>query len=180
MRVAMVVESMFGHTQELAESVAHGMRDHGVDVVVVPADEALAGLPGAALAGVDLLVLGAPTHALSLSRPGTRADAVRQGADAEHTGSGVREWLTALETHVGERPPVAVFDTRVKVTKHLPGSAAHAMTKRLGHQGFVVLEHTTFWVSGTQGPILEGEVSRARDWGHSLVPAVRALGVARP
>ena len=42
-----------------------------------------------------LLVVGAPTHAFSMSRPSTRLDAVRQGADAQRAAWGMREWLGA-------------------------------------------------------------------------------------
>ena len=64
-------------------------------------------------ADLDLLVVGAPTHAFSLSRPSTRADAVRQGAPPERATAGLREWLTAAPPQDARRLPVAVFDTRV-------------------------------------------------------------------
>ena len=49
---------------------------------------------------MDLLVVGAPTHAFSLSRPGTREEAVRQGAPAEHARTGIPEWLPLIDGEV--------------------------------------------------------------------------------
>lgn len=87
-----VVESMFGNTEHLARAVADGLRDAGVDAAVVDVSAAPVDLS----ADLDLLVLGAPTHAFSLSRPSTRADAVRQGASPERAATGMREWLSAV------------------------------------------------------------------------------------
>ena len=83
---------MFGNTEQVGRAVAGGLADGGVDAVVVDVAAAPVDLP----AGLDLVVLGAPTHAFSLSRPSTRADAVRQGASPERAASGLREWLSAV------------------------------------------------------------------------------------
>lgn len=175
MKVVMVVESMFGHTQVLAESVADGLRDQDAEVVLLRAGDAT----DHALRGVDLLVLAGPTHALSMSRASTRADAVAQGADDEVATSGIREWLATLddEAPAGEdagvrRPPVAVFDTRSEVVRHVPGSASRAIRRQLRRRGFTVVERTSFFVDGVTGPIVDGEVERARSWGQALVPPV--------
>ncbi|WP_211357385.1 flavodoxin family protein [Nocardioides rubriscoriae] len=115
MKVAVVVESMFGNTQAVGEAVAAGLRERGAEAtLLLVGDE-----HDHALADDDLLVLGAPTHGLTMSRPGTRADAVTQGADATRAATGVREWLEALDDGAA-RPPVAVFDTRA------PGDASLA------------------------------------------------------
>ena len=102
-----VVESMFGNTEQVARAVAAGLADGGVDASVVDVAAAPVDLPP----DVDLLVLGSPTHAFSLSRPATRADAVRQGAPPERAVTGLREWLgTVLPQDARHSPVVAVFD----------------------------------------------------------------------
>ena len=65
-------------------ATAEGMSVTCVDVADAPPLESVE---------VDLLVVGAPRHAFSLSRPGTREEAVRQGAPAEHARTGIPEWL---------------------------------------------------------------------------------------
>lgn len=172
-RVAIVYESMFGNTASLAESVRAGLADGGADVVI--ADVGLAWEQ--ALAGCDLLVLGAPTHAFSLSRPGSRSEAVAQGAAPDHAALGLREWLAALE-EAGPvpvpRPSVAVFDTRVTKVRRLPGSAARSAARRLRKAGFEVAAVESFYVDDTPGPVSPGEGDRARAWGHALLRGVPA------
>jgi hypothetical protein len=65
---------------------------------------------------------------------------------------------------------VATFDTRVDTVRHLPGSAAKKAAKevRRHHLGRVVASES-FYVGDTQGPLLDGELARARAWGEELV-----------
>lgn len=166
MLVTMIYESMFGNTETLADAVALGLRDRGAEVAILHAGD-----PGVHdLHGLDLLVLAAPTHALSLSRPGTRADAVAQGSDPVRAATGLREWLDATpDATVGhEHPPVVVFDTKARIARHWPGSAARKTARALRHKGFEVAQHTTFYVDDVKGPILPGEVQRAREWGRTI------------
>ena len=53
-----VFESMFGNTEAVANAIADGLKEQGA-VRVVEVGEAPDGLPS----GVDLLVVGGPTHA---------------------------------------------------------------------------------------------------------------------
>lgn len=162
MRALVVYESMWGNTEKVARAVAHGIEDAcAVEVLDVSAD-----VPQE-LAGFDLLVVGGPTHAFSMSRPSTREDAVTKGAPAGHEGRGIREWLDGLpESHL----PVATFDTRVGKVKHLPGSAAKKAAKevRRHHLGRVV-DTESFYVDDLEGPLLDGELERAEAWGRSLL-----------
>jgi hypothetical protein len=168
MRAVVVYESMFGNTEELARDIANGLSRIGADVTVV---EVGAVRPDD-LSGCDLLVVGAPTHALSLSRPSTREDAVRQGASASRAGLGVREWLATLDAAYpseSARPPVAVFDTRADKARHLPGSAAKRAARILRAQGFRVVDRSSFYVAGTAGPPVDGERARAGEWAAGLL-----------
>jgi hypothetical protein len=161
MKHALVVfESMFGNTGEVAKAVAEGLRT-AMTVDVVEVGEAPAVLGDE----VELLVVGGPTHAFGMSRPSTRADAAKQGADAGAAdGAGLREWVDEVGKG-SARPVVVAFDTKVKRPK-LPGSAARAALKRLRRAGFRALDSAeNFYVDGTKGPLLDGELDRARTWG---------------
>ncbi|MFC3898377.1 flavodoxin family protein [Lentzea rhizosphaerae] len=161
MKQALVVfESMFGNTELVAEAVAEGLRSGmAVDVVEVGSAPPVLGDE------VELLVVGGPTHAFSMSRPGTRADAAKQGADAQvAAGTGLREWVDQVGKG-SARPAVVAFDTKVKRPR-LPGSAARAALTRLRRAGFRALEPAeNFYVDGTKGPLVDGELDRARNWG---------------
>lgn len=166
MRALLVFESMFGNTREIALAVADGLRS-GFEVEVGEA-----GSVSPILAGpFDLLVVGGPTHAFSMSRPGTRQSAVEQGAPVGTSRRGIREWLDELEPGL-RRPAVATFDTRVAKPR-LPGSAARGAARRLRSHGLTLAAAPeSFYVDGTTGPLLEGETDRARRWAESLVTRV--------
>ena len=167
-RAAVVVESMFGNTRRVAEAIAEGLAE-ATDVQVLDVSEA----PVAP--SVDLLVLGGPTHALGMSRRSTRADAGRRGAAATDDAlrRGLREYISDL--HNTSYPVlVATFDTRVR-QRGLPGSAARAARRRLVRAGArVVLPPESFYVSDVGGPLLPGELDRARQWGSRLAGSLRA------
>jgi hypothetical protein len=169
MQVLVVHESMFGNTAAVARAVAEGLASESdLDVQVRPVHSAPSDL-----AGVDLLVVGGPTHAFSMSRASTRADAGTKGAAGPAVaGPGIREWIERLEPAAGTA--AAAFDTRVRRPR-LPGSAARAARKHLKARGFSVVESpTSFWVDGTSGPLLDGEEARARHWGADLGAALVA------
>ncbi|HEU4421315.1 MAG TPA: flavodoxin domain-containing protein [Pilimelia sp.] len=163
MRALVVYESMFGNTQTIAEAVAEGLAAH---ISVVTAEVGAA--PPTLADGVELLVVGGPTHAFGLSRPNTRKSAVDQAKrPVVSTGIGLREWLDTLQRRSSGVAAVA-FDTKVSKPR-LPGSAARAATRRLRRLGFAIAAPAeTFYVAGTPGPLLPGEAERARRWADVL------------
>jgi hypothetical protein len=168
MRTLLVYESMFGNTRAVAEAIAAGFGP-GLSIVEV------SGAPAAVGSDVDLVIVGGPTHAFSMTRPTTRADAERQAKDGVVSRRGIREWLDEVELPT-PRPSVATFDTRIRKPSWLTGSAAKAAAKRLRARGCrppVGLE--SFFVVGTPGPLADGEVDRARDWGRALRDRVGTL-----
>jgi hypothetical protein len=162
-RAWVVYESMFGNTHQVAQALAEGLRSGGLEVELHEV-----GLAPTTVSGVDLLVVGAPTHTLGLSRPATREDAARKSEHTVESASlGLREWLETVR--FGEpAPAVAAFDTRIDHPR-LPGSAAKKADKRLRHQGLRrAAEPVSFWVHGTEGPLLDGELERATALGKDL------------
>jgi len=170
LQALLVYESMFGCTEEIAHAVAEGLRLEGVAVEVNDVRNVAADV-----AEVDLLVVGAPTHAFSLSRPSTRADAVRQGARTGADSTGLREWLDAMRSQ--PRPEgrlAAAFDTRVTKVRRLPKAASTRAARLLGRLGYeLVSRPTAFLVQDTRGPLAPGEVDHARTWGRVIALAAR-------
>lgn len=126
---------------------------------------------------VSLLVVGGPTHAFGMSRPSTRADAAGQAKIPLVSGGiGVREWLSALESPA-HATLSASFDTHMD-TPHLikkAGSAAGPIKRRLHKLGFTsASDPQHFWVADTLGPLREGQLERARQWGESLASQATA------
>lgn len=186
-----VYESMFHNTESVAHAVARGLEIEGFETRTVP----VAAAPPLDTVVADLLVVGAPTHAFSLSRSATREDAVHRGADPALIRTGVRNWLAAAAPRrvLGapggpgspRRPLAAMFDTRVRQTQHLPKSAASRGRHLLQRLGLTVLVHPRgFLVDDLQGPLLADELDHAVAWGRSLARTCRehlAAGVeSRP
>jgi hypothetical protein len=162
-RALVVYESMWGNTGQVAEAVARGLGG-------APAVE-VRDAPTTGLDDLDLLVVGGPTHAFSMTRASTRHEAHAQGAPRGDEGRGIRELLAQLPEQV--LVPMATFDTRVAKARHLPGSAARAAEKDLRHhhQAWVVA-HESFYVEDTPGPLVTGELERAEAWARQLAVEV--------
>ncbi|NHT18801.1 flavodoxin [Cellulomonas sp. IC4_254] len=184
MRGHVVYESLFGNSHAVAEAVAAGLRAAapGADVAVLSVLDAPDALR------TDLVVVGGPTHAFSLSRPETRRSRpdhlddpeARRRAEAEpgaDTGRGVREWLEVLDTAPGT--PAVAFDTRVD--RPVPKRASAGMAKRLRRAGCrLVLPPAGFHVAGMHGPLVDGELDRASAWGHEVARAAGLTGAPDP
>ncbi|WP_353808396.1 flavodoxin family protein [Agromyces sp. SYSU T00194] len=167
MRVLVIVESAWGNTAAVAEAIADGLRP--ADIEVRSTDAADATLP----ADLDLLVVGGPTHAFGMSTPATRRSARERGA-TQVPERGIREWIDAVDAPP-HRIRVATFDTRT-VAPRLPGSAAKKALKQLVGLGFEpAAKAETFGVHGYEGPLADGELGRATDWGARLAETVAAV-----
>lgn len=172
MRVAIVYESMYGNTRRVAEAVGAGVRraDADAEVQLVPVHEAAQIAPD----GVDLLVLGAPTHAWGLPRTNTRhgaAEASQRGhgeppLEPFAESPGVREWLEAV-------PPMqvaaATFDTRRDAPAALTGRAAKVIGKRLRAKGARLVAAPESFLVTKDNHLVSGELDRAHTWGEHLL-----------
>lgn len=162
MEALIVYESAWKNTRFVADEICDGLSEHGV-IEVVPAHEA----PRLADLTVDLLVVGAPTHASGLSWEGAREGVHNDGG--EMIPSGVREWLDAGGR---ARLTVATFDTHVRYPD-LPGHASTEIAEKLRKLGCrLIADPETFHVDGHEGPLLPGELERARAWGERLAKRV--------
>ena len=159
MNALVVHESMYGNTEEIACAIAEGLAEH---TRVVPVEL----LTDEILAGVDFLVIGGPTHAHGMSRPATRTSAQQDGATNANVEVGVRDRIPSL----GRRDiAAATFDTRIDKPRVVTGAASKGIAKLLHRCGYsVVVAPESFLVAGTTGPLVAGELERARGWGQSL------------
>lgn len=156
--VIVVVESGFGNTRRIAESIVEGI---GPDAELIDVENAPSAIPQQA----RLVVVGGPTHAFGLSSAKTRTSVVEQGGSALKRG--IREWIADLEKVEGVR--AATFDTKAAKVRRFPGSAAARAAKFLRRKGFVLIaQPSSFYVSDIKGPLLDGELERARSFGSEL------------
>ena len=175
MRAVVLYESMYGNTHQVATAIGDGLREGFDEVQVVPAGDAGAERVG----GADLLVVGGPTHAHSISRASTRHQAVEDARNPDHDlevdpdaeGPGIRDWI-ATAPATGR---FAAFDTRVDLPVLLSGRASKAISRKLRHHGLAeVVDPESFLV--TKDSELEpGETDRARDWGRQIAKRLAAV-----
>ena len=161
MKALVVYESMFGNTKTIADAIAEGLSDH-MEVETVE----VSGAPTQIPREVSLLVTGGPTHAFGMTRTGTRQEAATETREPlVSRGIGLREWL---ESRLSGDCTIATFDTCFKKARLL-GTAGRAAEKRLRKLGFdVIARAESFYVGGTTGPLQQGEIERARQWGSTL------------
>jgi hypothetical protein len=170
-KAVVVYESVYGNTRRIAEAVAEGLRD-GHEVELRPVAEA----GGAGIEGAGLVVVGGPTHVHGmvshLSLKGAAEDARKKERELVPDAEApiLRDWLDALPKAQGVRG--AAFDTRIGKAEILTGSAAKKIARRLRRHGVeLVADPESFVVEDSGGPLSEGELERAREWGRHLVRA---------
>jgi hypothetical protein len=178
MKAMVVYESLYGNTAAIGEAIAKALTDHGLDVRVGPDSR----IQPAETSGVDLLVVGGPTHAHGMSWTGTRRTAAtdKKNPYPEPTAEpGLREWMNRLPPGRGRLG--AAFDTRFDKAAAITGSAARGIARRLEAHGFrAVLEPESFFVTG-DNHLQASETERAATWGAALAEgcASRAGGDPR-
>jgi flavodoxin len=170
MKALVVYDSVFGNTQKIAVAIAEAIRaatgGAGTDTEV-EARRASETDPGQ-LRGVQLLVVGSPTRAFRPTKAAT--------AFLKNIASGSLEGVS-----------VAAFDTRADVAEvnsriltalvKLFGYAAEPMARRLvSRGGRQVAEPAGFYVTGTEGPLKEGELERAAAWARQAARAAMPTG----
>jgi len=173
MRAVVVYESMFGNTHVVANHVAAGLAS-AYEVSVVPVHDATADL----LDGVDLLVVGGPTHIHGMTSERSRATAVETAAkpesgvelDPDAEGEGLRDWFDDLpELH---HVRAAAFDTRIgSVAPIMSGRASKGIARRLRRHGVDLIAEPESFLVDADNHLIEGEADRATAWASTVATA---------
>ena len=164
MHAVVVYESFWGNTAAVARAIAEGI---GPEASAMTTDEATADV----VSDADLLVVGAPVLGFRLPTDTVRAGLLREygaptPADTSHRS--MRAWLDELPEG---RTPVAAFETRFRFS---PGGSIGTITHELERAGYrPVLKGGKFLVTGKYGPLKEGELERAWQWGAALAAGAR-------
>jgi len=141
MKALVLFDSQFGNTKIIAQIIA---KELGKNVKAV----SVSGFNIKSLKETNLLVVGSPIHGW---RPSEK----------------MVEFLAKLEKGQLEGVQAAAFDTRVKVFFH--GDASKKIAKKLKQAGAsIIVNPEVFFVEGTNGPLLKGEIEKARVWAKSI------------
>jgi flavodoxin len=154
-----VYDSVHGNTEQVAHTVAEGVGQalgSPEDVEVRRVNEVDPGQ----LPDLDILIVGAPTHALQPSPAAkTFLKSIPSGALKGVRVAGFDTRLDVEETG----PGILIFVTRIF------GYAAKPIADRLRRKGgTLALPPEGFIVEDAEGPLREGELERAADWARSI------------
>jgi len=155
MKAVVVYESHWGNTEAIARAIADGL---GPDVSALTTDEAV----GPAIDDADLIVAGAPVMVFRLPTNDVldrmTRDEEEPRPDVSHAS--MRDWLAGLPRAHGFG---AAFETKLRWS---PGGATGAIEHGLEAAGYRRLASARkFVVTGGHGPLREGELDAAREWG---------------
>lgn len=150
MNACVVYFTKFGHTQKVAEAIAGVLNARTLSADELSADT---------LSGLDLVVMGSPTHRMNLPEA-------------------LRPVFDGLPKRVLRGVPVAAFDTSYKMSDFLMRFTA---AKKLIHKlrklgGKRLVPPETFFVMEREGPLYDGEIERARDWANMLLARLSDAG----
>jgi hypothetical protein len=166
MDAIVVYESVWGNTAAVAHAIAEGL---GPGAFAYATDE----IEPAEVADADLIVAGSPVFAFGLPTEEIRDHILRSEGDAasppDLSHPSLRSWLDRLPAGHGRS---AAFETRIWWS---PRGATGTIEKRLTGLGYPpVAKAGRFVVRDKYGPLREGELERAKEWGSELRSTVEA------
>ena len=141
MRALVLYDSYFGNTKTIAEAISIELGENVSTTAITDFQEI-------ALANIDLLVVGSPIIGWKPSEK-------------------IAGFLEKLHKDQLQGVKAAAFDTRVKLFIH--GDAASKISAALKNAGAAIISPPhAFYVQGKEGPLLNGEVERAKEWAKSI------------
>jgi hypothetical protein len=164
MKAIVVYESYWGNTASVARAIAEGL---GEGAKAMPTTEATVKV----VAGAALVVAGSAVIAFSLPnekmRESIRLKPGKGPTPPDLSHPSLESWMAGLAK--GQKK-FAAFETRIKRS---PGGATPKIIKALEAAGYTAAgESQRFIVKGKFGPLLDGELERAREWGAELAKAL--------
>lgn len=156
MQALVIYDSVFGNTKKIAQSIAAGLHTAHETQCLRAGSVSVAQITSA-----DIIVMGSPTRSF-------------RATPATHSV------LDSIPSATLQGKKVAAFDTRLLMTgvKGLlfrkiidkGGYAAPIIASALESKaGTLSLPAEGFFVKGEEGPLVDGELERAVDWGRKLV-----------
>lgn len=153
MKILIVYDSLYGNTEKIAEAIRAGFGQ--IEVQLKTAKNATT----KDLQGIDLLVIGSPTHG---------------GRASEQT----KQFLNSIKPDSLKNIKAAAFDTGIpteaqngfiRFVIRFFGYASGNISKMLAKKGAKVMAAETFFVLEKEGPLKKGETERAKKWAEQLI-----------
>lgn len=156
LNILIIYDSIFGNTKKVAQALQDGFKEIHANCQILHASE----VDIKALDNTDLLVFGSPTRAFHPTP--------------------LLSSLIKNKTLVFAGKKVAVFDTRADISTikskffrsflNNMGYADACLRRKLAKRNAIVINETQgFYVTGSEGPLREGELERAFLWAQTLI-----------
>jgi hypothetical protein len=164
MKAIVVYESVWGNTAAVARAIADGIG--AADAAAFATDE----VPADLLSTAELIVAGSPVFGFSLPSETMRQNILKSETDGpppDLSHPSLRSWLDRLPEGQGR---CAAFETRIWWS---PRGATGTIEKKLAGRGYSrLVRGEKFIVRDKYGPLRDGELDRAREWGRKLRAAL--------
>jgi flavodoxin len=139
MRAIIIYDSYFGNTEKIARVLGEELEAKVARVNDIKKSD---------LADVEIMIIGSPIRGW---KPSDRME----------------KFLGEFGDHDLLGKKVAAYDTRVKLFIH--GDAASKISRVAERAGAnIIVEPEAFFVKGSEGPLFDGEIERAREWGKKI------------
>jgi len=145
MKALVVYDSLYGNTEKIARAIGGAITG---EVKILRVGE----VTPSELKTIDLFIVGSPT----------------QGGRPTPT---IRDFLNKVPEPSLKGINVTAFDTRVSTKLvRIFGYAAGKIARSLKTKGgTLIVSPEGFFVKGTRGPLIEGELERADDWARGIL-----------
>ena len=156
MKALVVYDSVFGNTEKIAQAVGQGLGSLEKVTVVRVGD-----VKPEQLEGLVALIVGSPTR--QFSPTGATTGFLKGISKNGLNGVKVAAFDTRFTVSAIEKVRILAFFVRIF------GYAAEPIANRLQKKGGeLAVPPEGFYVGDAEGPLLEGELERAAEWGRQI------------
>jgi flavodoxin I len=144
MKALVVYDSLYGNTEQIAKAIAANMGEEAMSIKVTEAN-------AAAIAPYFYIIVGSPTQGGRMT-------------------PAIKTFLDSLTPNDLKDKRFATFDTRAKsfIVKLFGWAGPKMQTIIISKNGNPIAPPMGFFVTGTKGPLVEGELERAAAWGKRI------------
>jgi flavorubredoxin len=149
-KAIIIYESVFGNTRQVAEAIAAGMKEGGMEVTL----HEVKAVDTGTLKDYDAVLVGSPNHV------GGATIAMRRFIGKLGKLKLDGKWVTAFDTYGGSAHAQALKQMTDSLAKSAPGMK-------------LVIPGLSAKVTGMKGPLADRELPRSQEFGKSLADKIK-------
>jgi flavodoxin len=159
-KILVIYDSFFGNTEKIAQAIGRAIDSSEV----IP----VSSIKPVHLTELDLLIVGSPTRSFNASPAIT--DRLKEIPSSGLKGTKAAVFDTRFpDSVIAETKSLAFF---VKLWGRAAFADKHIEDLLKKKSGKLIVPSMGFYVTGTEGPLMDGEVERAEQWGAEILTAL--------